>query len=58
MIYQVVLGRRGGSGGIMGVAQVVDEFDFRLEQWSRRSRAVVATEHPVFASVVHAEMYL
>jgi len=42
----------------MGVAQVVDELDFRLEQRPGQSRAVVAPEHAVFAAVVHAEVHL
>jgi len=42
----------------MGVAQVIDELDFRLEQRPGQSRAVVAAEHSVFAAVVHAEVHL
>lgn len=41
----------------MGVPQVIDELDFRLEQRPGHARAVVAPVHPVFAAVVHAEMH-
>lgn len=41
----------------MGVAQMIDELYFRLEQRPGQSRAVVAAEHAVFATVVHAEVH-
>lgn len=42
----------------MGVPQMVDELDLRLEQWPGQPGAVVASEHPVLAAVVHAEVHL
>jgi len=41
----------------MGIAQMIDELDFRLEQRPGQSRAVVAAEHAVLAAVVHAEVH-
>jgi len=42
----------------MGVSQMIDELDFRLEQGPRHARAIVTPEHPVFAAVIHAEVHL
>lgn len=36
---------------------MIDELDFRLEKRPGQARAVIATEHAVFAAVVHAEMH-
>ena len=55
--HQVRLDRRWRSRGVMGIAQMIDELDFRLEQRPGQSRAVVAAEHAVFAAVVHAEVH-
>lgn len=41
----------------MRVSQMVDEFDFRVEQRSRRPGTVIAPEHTVLAAVVHAEVH-
>jgi len=41
----------------MGVAQMIDKLDFRLEQRPGQARAIVAAEHAVFAAVVHAEVH-
>lgn len=54
--HQVRLDRRWRPRGVMGVAQMIDELDFRLEQRSRQARAVVAAEHAVFAAVIHAKV--
>jgi len=41
----------------MGVAQMIDELYFRLEQRPGQACAVVAAEHAVFAAVVHAKVH-